>query len=78
MSKFYGTVEGDVARTSATRTGHRYIKAAAQSYMGSIIVEMGGEAENPQVGIYVVTGSTASASNGSTSIFQGPLKELLA
>lgn len=41
MSKFYGTV-GDPwsNRTNATRCGHRGIRSSAQSYDGSVIVEL--------------------------------------
>ena len=39
MSKFYGTVMGQ-ARTDATRRGTNDIRAAAQSWDGSIISEL--------------------------------------
>ena len=38
MSKFYGTIQGE--RSAATRTGHRSIKASAQSWDGSITTEL--------------------------------------
>ena len=38
MARFYGQVVGE--RGAATRTGHRRIKAAAQSYDGSVITEL--------------------------------------
>ena len=38
MSKFYGQING--GRGTATRTGHRNIRAAAQSYDGSVITEL--------------------------------------
>ena len=38
MSKFYGMVQGD--RGAATRGGHTTIRASAQSYDGSVIIEL--------------------------------------
>lgn len=40
MSKFYGTVIGDRQETNATRRGFQYIRAAVQSWEGSIITEL--------------------------------------
>lgn len=38
MSEFYGTVIG--ARSAGTRCGHKSIKAAAQSWSGSVITTL--------------------------------------
>ena len=38
MAKFYGLIQGD--RGAATRCGHHRIKAAAQSYDGSVITQL--------------------------------------
>ena len=38
MAKFYGQING--GRGTATRVGHRNIRAAAQSYDGSVITEL--------------------------------------
>lgn len=40
MRKFYGTVIGDRQETNATRRGFQYIRAAVQSWDGSIITEL--------------------------------------
>ncbi len=40
MAKFYGTLQANSAKTNATKSGHRNIKATAQSYDGSISVEL--------------------------------------
>ena len=39
MSKFYGTVIG-ASQTCATRRGYHDMRAAAQSYDGSVIVRL--------------------------------------
>lgn len=38
MAKFYGTLQGD--RGAVTRTGNSFVRAAAQSYSGSVIHEL--------------------------------------
>lgn len=38
MSQFYGTLESDKGVT--TRAGYRYIRASAQSWEGSVTVEL--------------------------------------
>ena len=38
MSRLYGTLESDKGTT--TRAGHRYIRASAQSFDGSVSVEI--------------------------------------
>ena len=38
MARFYGQING--GRGTATRVGHRNIRAAAQSYDGSVITEL--------------------------------------
>lgn len=41
MSKLYGTLVSDKSGRRVTKTGSQYIKAVAQSYEGSVSVELG-------------------------------------
>ncbi len=67
MSKFYGTLTSDKGTT--TRAGHRYMSAAAQTYDGSVIVEISN-------GIVEIQVSDTSATSGRT-VLQMPLKDLV-
>lgn len=72
MSKFYGTLQG--ARGEATRQGHSSIRASAQSWDGSIIVELSELDGETMYEIRVGKGSTAY---GDKTIAQGKLSDLL-
>ncbi len=70
MSKFYGQVVGD--RSAATRCGHRRIKAAAQSYDGSVITQLTYKEDGTlMVSVEIAEGSS---SYGNT-VFYGTLEE---
>jgi len=60
MARFYGTVQGNRGR--ATRLGHSQLRVSAQSFEGSIIVELfaGREGEKDCVRISLAHGSSAS------------------
>lgn len=57
MSKYHGFLESDKGVT--TRAGHRFIRAAAQTYDGSIAVEI----RDGQVTIFAGQGSNAHPPN---------------
>ena len=60
MSKFYGTVKGS-AQTVATRSGHDNIRVSAQSWDGSVVVELAYRADGSLlVGIETPEGSASS------------------
>lgn len=44
MSKFYGTLNTDAGKHVVTKTGHHWVKATAQSWDGSVSVELEGHA----------------------------------
>jgi hypothetical protein len=70
VSKFYGQVVGD--RSAATRTGHRRIKAAAQSYNGSVITQL----TYKEDGTLMVSIETAEGSSAcGNTVFYGTLEE---
>ena len=71
MAKFYGTIQG--ARGPATRLGHKSIKAAAQSYDGSVITELSYDEDKLMVR---VSTSKDSTTYGST-IFYGTFDEFV-
>jgi hypothetical protein len=70
MSAFYGTVKGH--RTAATRCGSNAsgIRASAQSWAGSVVVELFGEGAEIRV-------SHGSDSIGRRLLWQGPIVDLL-
>lgn len=71
MAKFYGQVVGE--RQAATRTGHRRIKASAQSWDGSVSTELTYENDNLMVAIQVASGSSAYGQQ----IFYGTFEEFI-
>lgn len=72
MAKFYGQVCGN--RSPATRTGTSGIKTAAQSYDGSVTVELWYD-KNKELQIRIGT-SDQSESFWTDNNFQGTLAEL--
>ena len=73
MSKFYGTVVGSM--NEATRTGGRFIRAAAQSWDGSVITELSyNDAGELVVDVGVYHGSGA---NWAYKIFSGTFDEFV-
>lgn len=75
MAKFYGQVQGN--RGAATRAGHRSIKAAVQSYDGSVITELSYNKEG-QLLIDVSVAKDESTSYRGTRLFYGTLDEFVA
>lgn len=75
MSKFYGTVRDPWGgRGTGTRCGHRGIRTTAQSFDGSVIVDMSyGDGGKLEVEVEVAEGS---ATFGET-VFSGGLEELV-
>ena len=75
MSKFYGTARDPWGgRGTATRCGHRGIRTTAQSYDGSVIVDMSYDDEGKlEVEVEV---AEDSATSGKT-VFIGGLAELV-
>jgi hypothetical protein len=74
MSRFYSSIQGE--RGEATRRGHRHIRASAQSYTGSVIVQMYIDEEDRDcVRIDVDEGSTKHG--GSLHLYEGPIETLL-
>lgn len=73
MSKFYGMVQGH--RGAATRGGHRSIKAAAQSYDGSVITELTYNDENKLM-VSICVGVNESTAYG-RQIFYGTFEEYI-
>jgi hypothetical protein len=73
MSAFYGTIQGH--RTPATRCGSKAsgIRVSAQSWAGSIVVELDGEPSSPEVSIYTAQGSSA---RGERVLLRAPLARL--
>lgn len=71
MAKFYGSVQGD--KGVATRCGHSRIKTSAQSYDGSVIVEMNYNDDKLMV---CVSASSISSSYGDT-LFYGTFEEFV-
>ena len=73
MSKFYGQVVGE--KSAATRTGHRRIKAAAQSFAGSVISELSYKEDGTlMVSIEIAEGSSAYG----RTVFYGTFEEFKA
>lgn len=76
MSKFYGTVwEGGSGKTSATRRGFQNIKAAAQTWNGSVIVT----AKENQDGetIFCIEINKDDSAIYGRNVFEGTLDELI-
>lgn len=74
MSKFYGQVISDKNTTAATRCGNRSIRAAAQTWDGSVIVVARQIKDRTVFEIEVDEGSDAYGK----CIFEGSLEELIA
>lgn len=72
MSKFYGTIQG--GRGAATRTGHKGIKACAQSYQGSVITELSYDNDKLMVSISVDTNESTTYGR---QIFYGTFDEYI-
>lgn len=75
MSKFYGTVHGDVSQTDGTRRGFSSIKVAAQSWDGSLITSMHYGHDDA---LMVDLSYSDDSSTYGQSIFYGTLDELKA
>lgn len=75
MSKFYGTVHGDMSQTDGTRRGSRSIKVAAQSWDGSLITSMHYGHDDA---LMVDLSTSDDSSTYGHSIFYGTLDELKA
>jgi hypothetical protein len=75
MSKLYGSIQGD--RGAATRCGHHRIKAAAQSYDGSVITELSYNDEG-QLLVDVSVAKDESTAYRGTRLFYGTLDEFIA
>lgn len=74
MARFYATIQGN--RSPATRMGHQSIKAAAQSYDGSVITELSyNEEDKLMVDVCVSEGSSSTYGN---RIFYGTFDEYVA
>ena len=71
MAKFFGTVQG--GRGKATRLGHSGLSVTAQSYEGSVIVNLYEVDGAHHVSINVGEGST---SMGTYNLYRGPIKGL--
>lgn len=67
MSKLYGCLHSD--KGVSTRAGHQYIRASAQSYEGSVTVEL----KEGMVRIYV----TEDSCIGGTEMLVMPLDKLI-
>lgn len=78
MSKFYGYVRDEwTDKTAATRCGHKGITAAAQSWDGSVEVDMSYRCDGKlRVELTVYEGSTHSSSNY-VAKWYGTLEELV-
>lgn len=75
MAKFYGTLDSMNGRAVATKTGGKDgIKAAAQSYDGSVITRIYYEGDTLMVNLQV---SNCSSTSGAI-IFEGSVEELKA
>ena len=75
MSKFYGQVgEGGGARSFATRCGHQNIRAAAQTWEGSLIA-IARKSRDGEIYFEIEINADDSSNYGKT-IFSGSLDEL--
>lgn len=74
MARFYGSVQG--GRGEATRLGHATtgLRASAQSYSGSVIVEVYANGEEDCARI---TAADGSKRHGDFVIYDGPLEKLV-
>lgn len=73
MARFYGTVDGNLAKTNATRRGSDYIKASAQSWHGSVITQLNYDNEGMLI---VKIGLTDDSSSYGSGDFYGTFEEL--
>ena len=73
MSKFYGQING--GRGTATRTGHHNIRAAAQSYDGSVITEL---TYNDEGKLMVDVSTDDYSTSYGRRIFYGTFEEFVA
>lgn len=73
MSRFYGYVcDEQGGRGEATRCGHKGITTAAQSYAGSVIVDLSGDGDAPTVTVSIASGS----SHHGDRVWTGTIAEL--
>lgn len=77
MSKFYGTVDGNLTKTNGTNRGSQYIKTSAQSYDGSVITTLNYNNENEL--IINIELNDDSNTYGKTELpsFNGTLEQLM-
>ena len=68
MSKFYGTVDGN-GNTLATRRGFEYIETSAQSWDGSVIVNL--RYNDKEDLIVRIKTSDGSSNSGDEVLFEG-------
>jgi len=73
MARFFGTVQG--GRGKATRLGHADLHVTAQSYSGSIIVNLHQSDQNGN-DYCTISVAEGSASGGGHTLYSGPLKDL--
>ena len=73
MAKFYGQLNG--GRGTATRVGHRNIRAAAQSYDGSVITEL---TYNDEGKLMVDVSADDYSTSYGRRIFYGTFEEFVA
>jgi len=73
MSKFYGTLTNDRGFQS-TRTGHQNIKATAQSWSGSVSVEL--YEKDGEIIVQVKYDNDTSTANPFQSLFTCKLSEI--
>jgi hypothetical protein len=77
MSKYYGMVKGGSGAATRCGTAKSGIRTAAQSYGGSVIVELNDDktgSDDPLVTIYLIEGS-GNISSGAPR-FRGSIDEL--
>lgn len=76
MAKFYGQVsEDNTNKTAATRCGNHGIRAAAQTFSGSLIA-IAEEDENKEIRFRLQINKDSSSDSGNT-VFMGSLDELI-
>jgi len=76
MSQLYGTLTSDARRTQPTARGHRFIRAAAQTWTGSAALTITAEdgPDGPRVAIFAGPGSDPDPRR---LLWTGPLADLL-
>ena len=72
MATFFGTIQGE--RGQATRLGHGHIKATAQSYEGSVVVELF-KANDGALHCQIAVGA-GSKQHGDFLLYNGPITAL--